>query len=123
MLISCRVVLLPTTDSEELGNSNSGSIDQTDQESLQKKKMARNKQRNKEKSKPNANPFLWSKYWHIARLQPEPERADIEEAALYVSNSTIPHAGKGLFTTVDIKKGQRVIEYRGTVKLSDDKKA
>jgi hypothetical protein len=85
-------------------------------------RMARNKQRNKEKSKPNANPFLWSKYWHIARLQPEPERADVEEATLLVSNSTIPHAGKGLFTTVDIKKGQRVIEYRGTAKLSDDKR-
>lgn len=35
------------------------------------------------------------------------------EKHLFVKDSTIPNAGKGLFTTVDIAKGSRVVEYKG----------
>ena len=37
------------------------------------------------------------------------------ENSLRVKKSTIPGAGKGLFTTVDIPKGTKVIEYKGEV--------
>ena len=47
---------------------------------------------------------------------------------LYVKTSTIPGAGKGLFTKVDIKKGARITEYKGKVvtwkeveKMADDR--
>lgn len=35
------------------------------------------------------------------------------EKYLYVDDSTIPGAGKGLFTKIDIPKGTRVVEYKG----------
>ncbi|HYO21387.1 MAG TPA: SET domain-containing protein [Flavisolibacter sp.] len=35
------------------------------------------------------------------------------EKYLFVKESTIPGAGKGLFTKTDIPKGTRVIEYKG----------
>src|SRR5215203_1292456 len=35
------------------------------------------------------------------------------EKQLFVKESTIPGAGKGLFTKVDIAKGTRVVEYKG----------
>lgn len=37
------------------------------------------------------------------------------EKYLYTKESTIPHAGKGLFTGVYIPKGSRIIEYTGKV--------
>jgi SET domain-containing protein len=50
------------------------------------------------------------------------------EKKLIVKKSRIPGAGKGLFTTVDIKKGTRIIEYKGEVvtwkeveKMADDR--
>jgi SET domain-containing protein len=35
------------------------------------------------------------------------------EKYLYVKKSTIPDAGKGLFTKVSIPKGTRIVEYKG----------
>ncbi|GAB4205423.1 MAG: hypothetical protein Fur0023_14260 [Bacteroidia bacterium] len=35
--------------------------------------------------------------------------------ALIVKKSQLPDAGKGLFTTKDIKKGSKIIEYRGEI--------
>lgn len=35
---------------------------------------------------------------------------------LTVRKSTLPNAGKGLFTTVFIKKGTRVVEYKGRIR-------
>ena len=35
---------------------------------------------------------------------------------LFISQSTIPGAGKGLFTSDPIKKGERVLEYKGRVR-------
>lgn len=35
--------------------------------------------------------------------------------ALKVKKSTLPNAGKGLFTTTPIKKGERIIEYLGEI--------
>ena len=35
------------------------------------------------------------------------------EKSLYVKKSTIPNAGKGLFTKVFIPKGTRIVEYKG----------
>lgn len=35
------------------------------------------------------------------------------EKFLFVKKSTIPKAGKGLFTAVDIPKGTRIVEYKG----------
>lgn len=35
------------------------------------------------------------------------------EKHLFVKESTIPGAGKGLFTKVDIPKGTRIVEYKG----------
>jgi len=35
--------------------------------------------------------------------------------ALKVKKSSLPNAGKGLFTTTPIKKGERVIEYLGEI--------
>lgn len=35
------------------------------------------------------------------------------EKHLVVKKSTIPNAGKGLFTKVDIEKGTRIVEYKG----------
>lgn len=36
------------------------------------------------------------------------------EKKLVVKKSTLPGAGKGLFTLVDIPKGKRIVEYKGT---------
>jgi SET domain-containing protein len=36
------------------------------------------------------------------------------EKKLLVKKSTLPGAGKGLFTTIDIPKGKRIVEYKGT---------
>jgi uncharacterized protein len=38
-----------------------------------------------------------------------------ENKNLYVDNSSIPSAGKGLFTSADIEKGELIIEYTGEV--------
>ncbi len=35
--------------------------------------------------------------------------------ALKVKKSSLPNAGKGLFTTTQIKKGERIIEYLGEI--------
>lgn len=50
------------------------------------------------------------------------------EKKLFVKKSTIPGAGKGLFTKVAIPKGTRIIEYKGEVvtwkeveKMADDR--
>jgi hypothetical protein len=50
------------------------------------------------------------------------------EKKLFVKKSTIPGAGKGLFTKVLIPKGTRIIEYKGEVvtwkeveKMADDR--
>lgn len=37
------------------------------------------------------------------------------EKHLVVKTSTIPGAGLGLFTTVDIAKGTRIVEYKGRI--------
>jgi SET domain-containing protein len=36
------------------------------------------------------------------------------EKKLVVKKSTLPGAGKGLFTTIFIPKGKRIVEYKGT---------
>lgn len=36
------------------------------------------------------------------------------EKKLVVKKSSLPNAGKGLFTTVAIPKGKRIVEYKGT---------
>lgn len=35
---------------------------------------------------------------------------------LYISQSNIPGAGKGLFTSEAIKKGERIVEYKGRIR-------
>ena len=35
---------------------------------------------------------------------------------LYIRQSTIPGAGKGLFTREKIRKGERIVEYKGRVR-------
>lgn len=37
------------------------------------------------------------------------------EKQLYVKTSTIPNAGNGLFTRKAIKKGERLVEYKGVI--------
>ncbi len=37
------------------------------------------------------------------------------EKQLFIHPSTIPHAGMGLFTSLSIKKGQRIVEYKGKI--------
>ena len=37
------------------------------------------------------------------------------EKHLWVKRSTLPNAGKGLFTRVDIPKGTRIVEYKGRI--------
>jgi uncharacterized protein len=44
------------------------------------------------------------------------------EKKLVVKKSTLPGAGKGLFTTVDIPKKKRIVEYKGTRSLWKDVK-
>jgi hypothetical protein len=50
------------------------------------------------------------------------------EKFLLVKKSTLPGAGKGLFTKIDIKKGTRIVEYKGqkvtwkeVEKMADDR--
>lgn len=38
------------------------------------------------------------------------------ENQLVVKKSTLPKAGKGLFTTKDIKRGTKIVEYKGVIK-------
>ena len=38
---------------------------------------------------------------------------DISEKSLYVKSSQLLGAGKGLFTSISIKKGDRIVEYKG----------
>jgi SET domain-containing protein len=44
-------------------------------------------------------------------------QADIDH--LYISASSIPHTGKGLFTSRPIDKGTTIIEYTGTITTWD----
>jgi len=44
------------------------------------------------------------------------------EKHLYVKKSTLPNAGKGLFTKVSIPKGALIVEYRGKVTTWKDVK-
>jgi hypothetical protein len=37
------------------------------------------------------------------------------EKHLYIRKSQLPYAGKGLFTNIDIKKGERIVEYKGRI--------
>ena len=39
---------------------------------------------------------------------------------LEIKRSLLPNAGKGLFTKIAIKKGARIVEYRGTIRLWKD---
>jgi uncharacterized protein len=39
------------------------------------------------------------------------------EKHLVVKDSTIPGAGLGLFTTIDIEKGTRIVEYKGRITI------
>lgn len=41
---------------------------------------------------------------------------------LTVRKSTLPNAGKGLFTTAFIKKGNRIVEYKGRIRKWKDVK-
>ena len=41
------------------------------------------------------------------------------EKELEIRTSTIPDAGKGLFTKIPISKGTRIVEYKGTVTTWD----
>ena len=50
------------------------------------------------------------------------------EKQLYIKKSTLPGSGKGLFTKKKIKKGTRIVEYKGEIltwkevkKLADDR--
>ena len=42
-------------------------------------------------------------------------RMALLEKELEIRTSTIPDAGKGLFTKIPISKGTRIVEYKGTV--------
>ena len=44
------------------------------------------------------------------------------EKHLYVKKSTLPNAGKGLFTKVFIPKGERIVEYKGKITTWKDVK-
>lgn len=39
---------------------------------------------------------------------------------LFISQSTLPDAGKGLFTSEAIKKGERIVEYKGRIRTWKD---
>ena len=39
------------------------------------------------------------------------------EKHLYVKKSTLPNAGKGLFTKVGIPKGEKIVEYKGKITI------
>ncbi len=40
----------------------------------------------------------------------------LPENQLIIKRSTLPNAGKGLFTKVDIPKGARIVQYTGDIK-------
>jgi SET domain-containing protein len=44
-----------------------------------------------------------------------PDRKRIEPDGVFVKKSTLPGAGKGLFTRRAISKGERIIEYKGRI--------
>jgi hypothetical protein len=37
------------------------------------------------------------------------------EKYLKIKKSTLPNAGKGLFTTIEIRKGTMIVEYKGKI--------
>ncbi len=37
------------------------------------------------------------------------------EKSLIIKKSQLPDCGKGLFTKIDIKKGERIVEYKGRI--------
>ena len=41
----------------------------------------------------------------------------IPSSHLQIKPSRLPNAGKGLFTKTPIKKGQRIVEYKGRIRL------
>ncbi|MBL7862831.1 MAG: SET domain-containing protein [Cyclobacteriaceae bacterium] len=46
----------------------------------------------------------------------------IHEKYLVVKQSSLPRAGKGLFTAIPIKKGSRIVEYKGRIERWKDVK-
>lgn len=44
------------------------------------------------------------------------------EKFLYVKRSNLPNSGKGLFTKVSIRKGTRIVEYKGKLRKWKDVK-
>ena len=61
-------------------------------------------------------------------LQPQIIGMALLEKQLYIKKSTLPDSGKGLFTKKFIKKGTRIVEYKGEImtwkevqKLADDR--
>ena len=46
----------------------------------------------------------------------------VSEKHLFIKKSHLPRSGKGLFTTIDIHKGDRIIEYKGRHQLWRDVK-
>ncbi|MFN0276547.1 MAG: SET domain-containing protein [Chitinophagales bacterium] len=50
------------------------------------------------------------------------QRMGSEEKHFLVKRSQIPAAGKGLFTTKEIKRGQKIVEYFGKIKRWDELK-
>src|ERR1700712_4985523 len=55
----------------------------------------------------------------------KPDHKRIDPSNCYTKKSTLPGAGKGLFTRVPIAKGERIIEYKGLIttfkKIQDNK--
>ena len=47
---------------------------------------------------------------------------DIPKKQLFIKKSLLPAAGKGLFTRIQIRKGDRIIEYKGRHRLWKDAK-
>jgi uncharacterized protein len=45
------------------------------------------------------------------------------EKYLFVKTSGLPKAGKGLFTKIEIKKGERIVEYKGRLQSWKEVKA
>lgn len=43
-------------------------------------------------------------------------KMSLKTKTLYISQSKIPGAGKGLFTSEEIKKGERIVEYKGRIR-------
>jgi len=44
----------------------------------------------------------------------------ISSKKLLVKKSTLPNSGKGLFTKIDIQKGEKIIEYKGKITTWND---